>query len=198
MILALDPSSTCTGFATFDDGGQLLLDHCGTITPKGDDLPAKLLELAQDVNRLVMEAARPLTVAIERPQTAGGPNRGGYAKQSPMSIASYGAAFGAVYTTVALSMPTGRILTPTPMEWVGRDIIPSSKGDTHKEKRVRWVEHLYRLPPGSLGCKTKAGNVADAILLGRFAAAVGPTWRPAGKRKRERVVVTVRPQGGKG
>ena len=170
MILALDPSTSCTGYAVLTDAGAVVWEQTGTIRPKGEDLPEKLLDLARDVAGLfkTFRMGDDSTIVIERPQTAGGPNRGTYGKQSPMSIAAYGAAFGAVYTMVCRYADPMQILTPTPMEWVGRGCIPSSQGDPHKEKRVRWVEQIYGLPHGHLGCKSKAGNVADAILLARW------------------------------
>lgn len=179
MILALDPSSTCTGFATLDDGGGLVLDQCGTIRPAEADLPGRLLEIANDVRGLVCTLSPGSSVVIERPQTAGGPNRGGFARMGVMSACSYGAAFGVALATVAEAIPSDRIITPTPAEWVGRGLVPSSRGDPHKVRRVRWVESLYLLAPDTLGPRTYAGNVADAILMARWARGVVAMRRTA-------------------
>ena len=93
MILALDPSTSCTGYAVLTDAGAVVWEQTGTIRPKGEDLPEKLLDLARDVAGLfkTFRMGDDSTIVIERPQTAGGPNRGTYGKQSPMSIAAYGA-----------------------------------------------------------------------------------------------------------
>lgn len=194
MILSFDPSMTCTGWALLSRDGESIL-AMGTISLPDGSLADRLFSLQADARTVCIENGQRVEfMVVERPEdnpVGGGRQR---FKRSVLTLPSYGAAFA----SVLLATQGWPVITPSPIEWIGQGRIPSSSGDEHKERRVRWVEGLYHLPEGSLGVKTKAGNVADAILLGRFAAAVGPTWRPAGKRKRERVVVTVRPQGGKG
>ena len=56
---------------------------------------------------------------------------------------------------------------------------PVNRGDEHKEKRVSYVEWLYPVWAGRFGPKTKAGNVADAVLLARWAVSHGPRSQPA-------------------
>lgn len=169
MILSIDPSSTCCGYALLDDNRVCAIEESGTFKLKAHDLCDRLDELIADLRGFLQR--NPDVVVIERPQVAGGPNRGGFAKQSTMSVASYGAAFGAVYGfVIGTPMPHFRkVMTPTPSQWVGRGVVPSSKGDPYKTKRVQLVEQLYGLKPGTLGPKTYAGNVADAILMGRWA-----------------------------
>ena len=65
------------------------------------------------------------------------------------------------------SSPPGGRSSPDPIEWVGEGQIRAVPA-TSTKARVRWS----RVWCGRSGVKTKAGNVADAILLGRFAAAV--------------------------
>lgn len=171
MILAIDPSLTCTGWALLRSVDDLV--EFGILRLRSDDLPSRLIELATDIRSLVTARPDLQAIVIERPQTAGGPNRGGFAKMGAMTIAAYGAAFGAAFTTVeAARQPSTIVLTPQPSDWVGRGRIPSSAGDTYKRRRVQYVEQLYPSARGNMGAKTNAGNVADAILMGRWGAGV--------------------------
>jgi hypothetical protein len=177
-ILSLDPSLTCTGYAVITAGKVMELGTIKLAAASDDNLPDRLIELARDIRGLVggMVEPYPDAVVIERPQTAGGPNRGTFAKQSPMTIAAYGAAFGAVLISAREMMPkAAALLTPTPAEWVGRNgVIPSSANDPHKTRRVAWVQERCPEVRGQLGPKTTAGNVADAILIGLWARGILP------------------------
>ena len=91
------------------------------------------------------------------------PRHQDFGPRSALSLPSYGVAVGAVFMQAVLHTP-GRVLTPASDEWPSRSV-PRTAGDAHKEGRVRYVEGLYGLERGALGPKTRAGNVADAVLL---------------------------------
>jgi len=169
-ILALDPSSTCAGWAILRDDGQPPI--AGVIAfPDGMDIIERLDQIALDVRDLLPESRCPEidAVVFERPEDSKrGKARQNFKARGHADMAHFGMAAGALYSEVKARLPGRRIYTPTPSQWVGRGRVPSSKGDPHKERRVRWVEHLYRMPEGALGPKTKAGNVADAVLMARW------------------------------
>jgi hypothetical protein len=178
-ILSLDPSLTSTGWAVIT-GGRVT--DCGRICLADADLPERLVELARDVRSIVAGQVEPYphVVVVERPESK---RRGGgsWAGISPFALTVYGAAFGAVLVAAREMMPkSALLLTPTPSEWVGRGVIPSSRDDPRKLKRVRWVE--ARCPETldwftgkhGRGYREGAGDMADAILMALWAREAAP------------------------
>jgi len=165
MILALDPSLTTTGYAVLSSPERIA--GMGIIRIKSAPMLARVNELSSGIAELVRDHT-PEWIVVEIPQK-GGANRGGYSGRAAMSGPVYGIAVGVAIMQALRHLPPAQVLTPMPMEWVGRGSIPSSKGDPKKVKRSRYVEYAYRLEPGSLGAASTAGNVADAVLLARWA-----------------------------
>ena len=177
LTLAFDPSLGCSGWALLSGAAlaDSTIEDAGTITLQDDaPLADRLAVLASDASDLVRQY-QPDRIVVEFPEhrARGG---GGFGARSVLSLPNYGAAVGALYIGVYLASPETEILTPCPSEWVGRKQIPSSRGDEHKEKRVSYVEWLYPVWAGRFGPKTKAGNVADAVLLARWAVSHGAAF----------------------
>lgn len=192
--LAFDPSSTITGWAVLREGpgpeGTIL--DMGIIRAKSDGL-ARQQQLAADVREVYADAVRwaggagggPLTIVIERPEDhAVGAGRQNFGRRGFADLATYGRAVGCVEATILALHPLDRILSPCPSEWVGRGRgAPSSRGDEHKEKRVKYVEWMWKLEAGALGCKTNAGNVADAVLLAHWSIGMAAVGRMVGAKE---------------
>lgn len=66
IILGIDPGFATVGFGVLESGkGQSRLIQCGAITtPAGDRLPARLLQIARDMEQL-LELFRPDAMAVE-------------------------------------------------------------------------------------------------------------------------------------
>lgn len=172
MILALDPSSTCTGWAVLRDDGSPdgAIVQAGIIRSRRPDIVERLREIGGSIHELARFFDGVEVLAIERPETANiGQARQGYGRRGHSDMAHYGAAWWAVTHAATETFPGAHCYMPTPLEWVTDSRIPSSKGDDHKTKRVEWACKVWGLEPGRLGCKTNAGNVADALFLARWA-----------------------------
>ncbi len=181
MILALDPSSECTGYAML--GADRTIIEMGTIRPdKRDATPdARVLTIGREVAG-VLGRLSPGVVCVETPFATrrGGPK----ARRSAMTLPTYGMAVGAALHAADAwrrSHDPAPVLCTVPADEWSRGL-GSTADDEHKTKRVALVAHLYGITPESLGPKTLAGNVADAILMGRWALDarvfdVGARWR---------------------
>lgn len=170
MIFALDPSLSCSGFAVLAADGSAI-DVYGKIKPdsKGD-----AYERAADIASLCLLELRKYrgqltAVVIEAPRTN---SRGLGGKRSAASLPNYGICIGVVTYAVEREIgtwsPAPALLRPSASDWTRG--VTGTKGDTHKERRVRAAEEKFGLSEGAFGCKTDAGNIADAILLGCWAA----------------------------
>jgi len=175
-ILAFDPSLSCTGWALLrvhaehPDG---LILGMGYIQPDGappDDLAARILDLANGIGKRAAESAADLIV-IETPATTGRAAGGQSFRGTAMTIPIYGAAVGACITVCGRECAKVRGV-PSDMWTKGRGV-PSSRGDALKTRRVEYVCRQWGVK--SLGPKTYAGNVADAVLIARWAM-----WRDWG------------------
>jgi hypothetical protein len=174
LIVGIDPSCTCTGWAVLEHDGSLLgrLVEGGTIKPKEGTLAERVDETCRDLLKMLMELEvdRVGAIVVEFPARSKRPPSYEFGNRSILTLPNYGVMVGAVYLAIMVSLPKGagaQVLTPASDEWTGGDI-PSSAGDDHKTQRVAYVTSLYNLKPGSLGAKTYAGNVADAVLLARW------------------------------
>ena len=166
-ILAFDPSLTCTGWAVLEDDktthGRYILSGYITTTAKGE-LCERLMDLAHSIG----ERARlmtPDTIIIETPASTGRAPRGQSFRGTAMTSPIYGAAVGACI--VACGGRGFKISGVPSDEWT-RARIPSSRGDCYKGARVKYAAECWGLDPDSMGPKTIAGNIADALLIARW------------------------------
>lgn len=168
MIFALDPSLSCTGFALLSRDGATLIDH-GRIGPDCDgdaySRAASIASLAVLEIRKVKDKLA--AVVIEAPQTF---TRGMRGKRSAARLPNYGIAVGVITYAVDMELKGAGVtlLRPSASEWTRG--MPGTRGDDDKVRRVQAVERRFGLEIGSLGAKSVAGNVADAALLGCWAA----------------------------
>lgn len=162
-ILAIDPSLTCTGWAVLH--GPDTVPHFGLIrTPKAKPFLDRVVEVCADLASLVVTYS-PGAVVIETPATvmAGGRHR------AVVSGATYGFLAGAAYAhlMIAARVPVEGVAATVWTKSLG-PAVSRTRGDPHKQNRVRAVEYMVPALKGMLGPKTTAGNIADAILLGRW------------------------------
>jgi hypothetical protein len=149
------------------------LHAAGTIKPGDGEGHARFLALADEAAAVWRSAfseyggAKRVGLVVEFPADAMPP--GQFKNRSVAWLPTYGMAVGAILAGVCriegFGVPPEWILTPPASRW-WRGIAPPTKDDPHKERRVVRCETLWNLKPGSLGAKTTAGNVADALLLG--------------------------------
>jgi hypothetical protein len=103
-------------------------------------------------------------VVIEQPQTF---SAGMGGKRSAAHLPSYGYCVGAV--TCGIRLYDGcELLTPSASDWTRG--WPGTKGDPQKRKRVLMVNTLYGIDLDTQFSKEGAAGIADAVLLGRWAA----------------------------
>jgi hypothetical protein len=170
-ILALDPSLTCTGFATvYADGSESgRLIQAGTITPITPD-GASAVERCRSIRCQVLALCRenPRVVVIETPFATprGGPKQ----RRSTLTLPNYGISVGYV-CAAADQWREGRIVADIEAEVVTVPAdewsrgLPSTARDPDKTGRVRFAASLYGREVAEFGAVSVAGNVADAILL---------------------------------
>jgi hypothetical protein len=108
----------------------------------------------------------PSLVAVELPAATGRAAAARVFRTSVLTLPNYGMAVGAVLAA-AVGGPPRRIVGYASDLWTRG--LPPTRHDEHKQGRVRLAASLYRLNPSDFGAKTVAGNVADAVLLGRYA-----------------------------
>jgi hypothetical protein len=170
-LLTIDPSMTCTGYAVLEGrpGEQGTIVQCGCVTTDGSTHGTRVNHLAAQLRALRQEA-RPDLVVVETPfaRARGGPK----AQRSAMTLPTYGMAVGAAL----LVAHEGRRVVETPSdEWsvgltkgkrrTGAGVLVA---DDHKGARVAAVQYFYGVDLLETWPASKAGNVADAILMGRF------------------------------
>jgi hypothetical protein len=175
-VVAFDPAITHTGAACVsDDGRELRGAPLIRVEGENRDLQDRLTELRRDV-RAFLEEHRPKVVAVEMPAKRGlPPEAQGFKKRSMLHLPTYGIAVGTVLAEAEryVDMNPNRevvVLCRGSDEWSRG--YPGTKNDEYKTARVRLVESMFQLPEGSLGAKTTAGNLADAILLATHAAQI--------------------------
>lgn len=177
ILLAFDPSLSATGYAVLQIDGSThgrLID-AGRIVPDGEtkDYPARLASLFREAKGLIDEhEAQAVVVELpsaHAPMQSRGMNRVG----QPI----YGAAVGAVLSAAAMPFrwESGERITPPRVlafeahEWT-RGLPPEcrrTRDDPHKERRVRFAATCYERRAEDFGARSNAGDVADAVLLGR-------------------------------
>lgn len=188
ILVAFDPSMSCTGVAVVKDGprenapkfdnyresGTLI--QAMTITPEGDtkDYAARLSSLFRQA-RDVLDEYEPSVVVVELPSThAPSQARGMQRVGQPI----YGAAVGAVIAAAAcpVNLETGKRIIPPgilaypPDVWT-RSLPPlarRTRDDKYKTNRVQLAASIYLRRPEEFGAKSTAGDVADAVLLAEY------------------------------
>lgn len=188
MILAIDPSSTCTGYAVLAglepgaliDAGRLRASRSWSASaveePPGLGLRRRALlpygrvdEICDDISTLLEERKASLRgVIIEVP--SGRIGTGGR-RGARGSLAIYGMAAGAIWRHIWTHLCRPRaVMLVTEREWI-RDV--PAKAD-----RRAWVAAMY---PTYRPENDPGSDVADAILLGRWwirsaGSGVVPRW----------------------
>lgn len=179
MLLALDPSSTCTGYAFITgleardlvDAGRVLpnmniksLGHLSEIErawlSRSELYPVRRVEsMLPDVAELLTRAGLSC-VAVETPSGRIGSGAKAGARGS---LTTYGMAAGRFYQFVRDRAPAGvPVLAVTERMWTA--------GQGGKEKRALTIYALYaQYRAASEAGKDKGGDVADAIGIGRWA-----------------------------
>ena len=178
-ILAIDPALGCTGFAVVIgtiqkpvllSAGRIRLKIKDKDKDNKDLLAQRCIGLYNDVADLVQEFDPDLAV-VELPQTF---SIGFGSKRSAATLPGYGMAVAAALFGLRTGLrvtPNGAklraVLTPSASEWTKG--FPKTKGDPDKVARVHHAAYLFGTIPRHFGCKSDAGNVADAALLGFWA-----------------------------
>lgn len=170
MILSIDPSMTCTGWALFQPTDEKIVAHGYVCPPKDAELFVACDLLVSNVWARVLEhttAADIAHVIIETPQTVMFNGRATKAKRNITNLPTYGVVVGAFYGRFS-GMPVfeGKVEGVSVTDWAMR--FPIREGDKHKEGRTKLVELLFSLNRGALGPMSYAGNVADALLMARW------------------------------
>lgn len=164
ILLAIDPSLSCTGWATFEIATHKLR-YCGIVEESEGDLIARCNDM---VRRTLVSAfthhntSDIADVVLELPQT----QVHGLERYAQATLPNYGMIVG----YFAAWIEAGHVFTPrlhpvTVTQWALR----SSTGGKDKPRRVAAVKYKFGLDLLSGASKLpkgKAGNAADAILLG--------------------------------
>lgn len=181
-IVAFDPSMTCVGWAVLSrEHGDLdhgILLEAGTI--RTDELETAdtigRLQLIAKETAAMIDEHEPSIVAVELPSTfVPSQGRGMQRRGQP----TYGMAVGVVIaaTSTPRTSKYGRITTPPrvigwpPDVWT-RALPPEARrtsDDKNKTRRVAHAARIYQRTPESFGPKTRAGDIADAVLVGWYA-----------------------------
>jgi len=188
ILMAFDPSMSCTGVAVIRDGERVnapkfdnyresgTLIQAMTIIPEGEnnDYPTRITSLFMQA-RALLDEFEPSVVVVELPSRhAPSQARGMQRVGQPI----YGSAVGAVIAAAAcpVNLDTARKITPPrllaypPDVWT-RSLPPGARNtreDKYKEGRVRLAASIYLRRPEEFGAKSKAGDVADAVLLADY------------------------------
>ena len=151
-ILAIDPSSTKTGFALLDESENLL--EAGTLRPNKttDAAEYRIAAMCQDIENLLM-ISDPNIIVIEWTSGKVGKRRH---KGSGAGLAVYGMAIGAIWRTAviwAAKRVSKQVITIYENEWTA---------GKSKTRRSELIKTLY---PAIDFSKDTGGDIADAIGL---------------------------------
>lgn len=181
-LIAFDPSMTCVGWAVMSrepgapDTGELVA--AGTIRTdalEASETIARIQLIGREAKALV-DDEEPSIVAIELPSTfVPSQGRGMQRRGQP----NYGMAVGAVIdaASVPFNFKQRRPVTPPrvigwpPDVWT-RSLptgVRTTRDDKYKTARVEHAARMFNRRPEDFGPKTRAGDVADAVLIGRYA-----------------------------
>lgn len=150
-VLAIDPSSTCTGYAVFA-GGKLV--DAGRLTPARtrDDANVRILAMLDALDDLCREHAELSHIVIEDTSGKVGRRHGG----AGAGLAIHGKAVGAVWLHLLLRRHAPLTLVRE------NDWTRGTPKDTRKLRVAR--AHRGAYDPA----QDKGGDVADAIGLGEW------------------------------
>lgn len=167
IVLAIDPAMGCTGFAFLQTAHpDPLLLQAGTVSAEGEGW-RRCCHLRDEIRDLVgsLKGSKPDLIVVETPFAE--PKkvpREFQSKRSDLTLPVYGGAVGAAMIG---AHDSGVPLVEVPVhEWARS--APSTMKDPYKTKRVAYAATVFNRRPEDFGCKTNAGNVADAALLGRW------------------------------
>lgn len=167
MILAIDPSLSCTGYAVLNG---TIIRAMGKVTSDGDgDAYERACSISNQLCRELEPHIGPDTAAVvvEAPQIVA---RGLAGKRSAATAPNYGIVVGVVtrdiHRLIQERETSAVLLRPSATVWTAG--LPGTRKDPKKRGRVQLVSSLYGLGLGALGSVTDAGNIADAILLARW------------------------------
>lgn len=132
-----------------------IVDATGTL---GDQVP----EIYSATAKLIKEYT-PDGVVIETPATKAKSKAFQHFQGTVRTVPIYGIAVGACICG-ALSVVRKPILVPSD-EWPWKGV-PPTMNDRYKQRRVQFAAMMLDVQPGKFGAKTKAGNLADAALIG--------------------------------
>ena len=152
-VLALDPSSTCVGYAVLD-GPRSLLD-AGRLTParQRDDANARIRSMGADLRRLLAEHP---AAAVVVEDTSGKVARHGRGRgMNGAGLAVYGKALGYLWAVVEVQL--GR-----PPELVLENVWTRGVAKAARQRVVAMEYQSYAAD------RDPGGDVADAIALGRW------------------------------
>ena len=157
ILLALDPSSTCTGYAVFDSDR---LDECGLLKPSASHGAERRTAMIVDDLRELLEAIEPTDIVIEVPSRGRGT---GSAKGATGRLAIYGMAVGEI-RRVCKDWTNSDGTKPTIHSVVERTW---TKGRS-KAKRQRQLSMLYPKHTAALVENDRGGDAFDAIGVGAY------------------------------
>jgi len=153
VVLAVDPSSTCTGYAVFDGA---TLREAGRLRPRSEEgAMVRIATLCADLAEL-LAAVGPAVVVIE---TTSGKVAGRLRRQGVSGLAVYGMAVGALWREAvfwAQVKPERSVALVAENVWTAG--VP-------KGRRLALAARLY---PQYQGERDKGGDAGDAIMLGRW------------------------------
>lgn len=153
-VLAIDPSSTCTGWAVLDGLAARQLVQGGLITPdRKAPAPRRIEQILGDLDPLITEF-HPDRMVVEVPSGKAGT---GSRQGAKSSLTIYGMAAGAVWGWCLGRFP-GRVIDVNERAWTA--------GAGSKQERALGVAALYR-HQYKIDSDPKL-DLADAIGLGRW------------------------------
>lgn len=146
----------------------MILDT-GIIHPEGNTVGERAIDLAREVCAVLGTGTYGGWAAVvEMPFAKRRPPAG--ARRSVVDLPTYGVAAGVVLATTIPFVRVGQILTPPSDEWP-TGWAPPVKGDRYKSARVAFANSLYGLDlVAQCGSKSKAADMADALLLAEWGA----------------------------
>lgn len=153
-LLAIDPSSTRTGYALLRLPGGSVIEAGSLSGRRQDRAIGRAMDIGDEVARLVADV-RPDTIVIETPGTHGGRsqsrrNTGGF------GLALYGMAVGIIYRA---AWQTGVEVIPiSAHEW------PGGRSKQGRAVALAMINPAYR----AVAAHDKGRDVADAIELGQW------------------------------
>lgn len=170
-VLGIDPSLSCTGFAVLDMDPNLnaFVRRLGYIDgPDGPDLWPRVSAVADAVAAMMLAVPDLRVAVVETPMTKMGGVSGG---RSRATLPSYGVAVGAIARDVEKLCsaqyrdPVVRLMHPSATTWASG----LKSGGKGKPERIATVSILTGIDCKDAFGKTRAENVADAVLLARWA-----------------------------